>query len=210
MQTRLLRTSDLVIDVGANIGQFGREVRQLGCQAPIVSFEPLPAAFRSLKDNARNDSRWTVQECALGESRGTMTIHESANSVSSSLLTISDSHVSAEPSSMQVSDHVVQVSTLDAEVNARSGGLYLKIDTQGFELPVLAGGTATLDSVATIQLELSFVELYRGASDWLDVVRFVQQKDFAVAHVKPGFARSDGCLLQADMLFTKNQSARRH
>ena len=39
---------DAVIDVGANIGQYGRRLRAAGWSGPILSYEPIPELHEAL------------------------------------------------------------------------------------------------------------------------------------------------------------------
>src|SRR5690242_19513073 len=97
-----LRVHDinLVLDVGANTGQFGQNLRALGYTGHIVSFEPLSGAHRVLVKTASRDKKWSVpQKVAIGGHSGTVEIHVSANSVSSSVLAMLDAHVAAAPES---------------------------------------------------------------------------------------------------------------
>ena len=43
---------DCVLDVGANVGQFGDMLRTIGYMGTIVSFEPVDATFRTLAEHA--------------------------------------------------------------------------------------------------------------------------------------------------------------
>ena len=56
---------DLIIDVGANKGQFAFEVRRF-YKGLIMSFEPVLATFNVLKQNASDDKNWYVFNYALG------------------------------------------------------------------------------------------------------------------------------------------------
>src|SRR6056300_765065 len=47
-----------VIDVGANIGQYALELRDLNYKGDIVSFEPLEKEFQILEKKSFRDSKW--------------------------------------------------------------------------------------------------------------------------------------------------------
>src|SRR5262245_19414364 len=64
-----------VLDVGANVGDYGRELRRLGYRGRIVSFEPVAAAFAALRTRSLTDRDWRAHRLALGSRNGTATIH---------------------------------------------------------------------------------------------------------------------------------------
>ena len=64
------RKIDTVLDVGANVGQFGRRLRALGYNGDIVSFEPITLVFRELAATAARDRRWFTRQIALGDTNG--------------------------------------------------------------------------------------------------------------------------------------------
>jgi len=47
--------------------------------------------------------------------------------------------------------------------------IYLKIDTQGFELRVQKGADRSLSRIRTIQLEMPLTDLYKGEATFLDL-----------------------------------------
>jgi SAM-dependent methyltransferase len=67
-----------VLDVGANTGQFAKQLRNFGFFGKIVSFEPLSSAFELLRQNADSDPKWEVINCALGETNVTKEINVAA------------------------------------------------------------------------------------------------------------------------------------
>ena len=138
---------DVLIDVGANQGQFARRFRDRGFTGRIVSFGTHGRqAFNRLASEASSDRRWTVRRVALGDHPSTAELHVTANSVSSSLLPIGALHLLAEPASRHVRTETVQVSTLDNEMAEElpRSRFWLKVDVQGYEKVVLRGAPAVL------------------------------------------------------------------
>lgn len=199
---------DLIIDVGANTGIFGKEVRSAGYKGQIVSFEPLKEVFAKLKENTRNnDPRWEAHNCALGAENTNQTINVSANSHSSSILEILDTHTKAEATASYVGKEEIQIRTLDSifdDVKGNAKEIYLKIDTQGFELNVLKGASRSLQFINMIQLEMSLQPLYDGQPLYRDLIDFLQARGYSLIDIEPGFADiKTGTLLQFDGIFRK-------
>lgn len=197
---------DLVIDVGANAGQFAREMRHtLEYSGRIVSFEPLQSAFQDLQNNALDDANWEVVNLGLGERNEQRVLNIAGNSYSSSLLPMLDAHANAAPESMYIGSEVIEIATLDTVFDRMRGdarSIYLKIDTQGFEMPILLGAEKALPHINTIQLELSLTPLYKGQALYLDICRWLQERGYELVSVEPGFSDSEsGRLLQIDGVF---------
>ena len=208
-RARLLRALDinLVIDVGANIGQFGSEIRAAGYAGAILSIEPLSDAYPRLSARAECDGEWLTMRCALGESDGTSTIHIAGNSASSSLLDMLPDHERAAPETHYVGQETVNVRRLESileEQEALGERPYLKIDVQGYELAVLRGAGTHLGTLAAIQLELSLAELYAEAPTAREVDAFVTDAGYRLAGIEPGFTDpSTGRLLQMDGIYVR-------
>ena len=157
---------DLVLDVGANTGQYGALLRELGYRGRIMSFEPLGAAHDALSARAAPDPLWNVApRGAVGDRDGEIVINVAGNSASSSVLPMLAAHSDAAPHSQYVGTEPVALRRLDGlvgDVLPQARSSLLKIDTQGFEAAVLAGAPQTLAAASAVQLELSLVPLYEG------------------------------------------------
>jgi hypothetical protein len=79
----------------------------------------------------------------------------------------------------------------------------LKIDVQGAELSVLRGAEKTLESVDSIFVECSFVELYEGQALANEVIEFLAARGFSIAGVFGPAYDADGRCLQVDALFSR-------
>jgi FkbM family methyltransferase len=153
-----------LIDVGANIGQYGRELRRHGYKGAITSFEPLPAAFADLQQIAADDPRWRCEQTAVGESAGTLVMNVASHDIFSSARSLTRRNLAADPQTRTIATQEVPVATLDDLVGPMNG-LAVKIDVQGYEDQVVAGGQRTLSSASLIEMELSLTSLYEG--QWL-------------------------------------------
>ena len=76
---------NLVFDVGANSGQFGQELRENGYSSEIISFEPLSEPFEKLIETSKNDDKWHINKCAIGDIDGEIQVNIAGNSASSSI-----------------------------------------------------------------------------------------------------------------------------
>ena len=212
-RSRLLQSQkiDLVIDVGANSGQYGRLLRSIGYAGRIHSFEPMNSAWHQLQKTRAGDPKWSATQAALGETSGTMTLHVSENSISSSLLDLLPEHELNAPRSRYVSQEPVRLCRLDDifnDIRGDAAHTWLKLDVQGFEDKVLAGAEVSLASISMIQMELSLTPLYLGQRTFLPLCDYLQERHFELVGVEAGFQeRETGVLLQLDGIFRKQIDA---
>jgi FkbM family methyltransferase len=204
---------DVVLDVGANAGQFAHHLRRdLAFKGRIYSFEPLSVPFRRLQSRAAQDPDWHAFNFALGDVKGIATINVAANSESSSLLEMLPSHVEAAPQSKFVGTEDVDVRTLDAifdDLCQPGEGVYLKIDTQGFEGRVLQGADRSLPKIDTLQVEMSLTPLYSNELTFGELYQLLLGKGYAMVGLEPGFTNPQtGRLLQVDAIFHRLKDGR--
>jgi FkbM family methyltransferase len=197
---------DLILDVGANTGGYGLSLRELGFQGDILSFEPLAQAHSELTQAVTTDARWHIApRMAVGAEDGEIVINVAGNSTSSSVLPMHDAHIQAAPQSNYVGSEQVPLRRLDSlthPVLTPDRTTLLKIDTQGYEMPVLLGAKALLPHIRGIQLELSVIPLYEGQSLYRELIEWLGEQGFELWNLIPGFVdKSSGRLLQFDGIF---------
>ncbi len=207
MQALARHDVDLVLDVGANAGQFAAGLRNAGYSETIISFEPMSAEHRRLLNFSKSDARWKVApRMAIGDIDGSVEINIAFNSGSSSLLPMLDLHREAAPESVYAGKESVDIYRLDTiakqliEPNYKN--IFLKIDVQGYEWSVLEGARETVERVVGILCECSFSPLYAGEARWTSLIEKIEAMGYEVWGVLPGFSdpRTER-LLQADFLF---------
>jgi FkbM family methyltransferase len=212
---RLLRARDinLVLDVGANEGQWASQIRSRGYTGRIVSYEPLVGAHARLVSLAEDDPLWEIApRMALGAATGEAEINVSANLVSSSLLMMKEAHLSAAPDSEFIRAEKTPIQRLDevaAELFSKAGTrAFLKMEVQGFETAVLAGAAGVLPHITGIQAELSHVELYEGQSLFAETAAHIEGLGFELCALLPGFSDQEtGRMLQVDGVFFRGSAA---
>jgi FkbM family methyltransferase len=194
----------LVLDVGANTGQYATSLRLSGYRGDIISFEPLRDAYAGLHRAAADDPRWQTMNVALGASPERVPMHISANSYSSSFLPITSACIDAAPEAAYVGEEHVDVVTLDSLDLPEHVAILLKADVQGYEPEVLRGATRLLERTALLELELSLVPLYYGQELVHEVCASVRRAGFVPVAVGNPFCHPEtGEILSIDGLFRR-------
>ena len=197
---------DLVVDVGANTGQYAQELFSFGYKGKIVSIEPLSDAYNILKKKTENNPRWiTFDRCALGNEDGNIEINISENSVSSSILKVMNTHTDSEPGANIKSTEntlIYKFDTIAKKVLMDSKNTYFKIDTQGYEENILNGALQSIKLFKGIQVEMSFIQLYEGQKLYIDLINILNDHGFSIQSIEPAFTdKKSGRLLQVNGIF---------
>ena len=135
----LLKSGDVFIDVGANIGYLTAIGAGLvGKSGQVHSFEPVPEYFRRLEKMAmmNPDYRIVVNQCALGEKEGTGNICVARQNIGWNTMVPNFMKGGTLKETLRIS-----IDRLDSylEENAIEDVSLIKIDVEGFEFPVLKG-----------------------------------------------------------------------
>ena len=199
----LRRDLGTVVDVGANRGQFTLYALVRFPSAHIIAFEPLQGPRDQMAQLFKGQNRIEILPYALGETEGQVVMHHSEQEDSSSLLPIGGRQVAAYPSTGEVGTTRADIRTLDNILFRREfmRPALLKIDVQGFELPVLRGAAQSLRSFDQILVEASFVELYEGQALFPDISSHLEAHGFYLASGSISLSDPSGRWLQGDFVF---------
>jgi FkbM family methyltransferase len=218
---QLLRLLDIdcVLDVGANIGQYHEFLRlHAGYTGAVVSFEPVAEMYEGLKRAIRSDSSWTVHHLALGESDTTSQINVFTERTLSSLLPTNEKGLREMGYEKYLREtrldrvETISVRRLDSihlDVIPEHARVFLKSDTQGYDMAVMRGASGCLNRVLGIQIELSVREVYRGAPDYLEALAELTRMGYAITGFVPVQRDSTLRLITVDCVMVQQQEAER-
>jgi FkbM family methyltransferase len=182
----LFATSEIerVIDIGANRGQYHDFLRfDVEFTGPIHSVEPDPELAQAMRSRGADDSNWTVHEFALGRTPGRALFNRMQQSAYNSFRSPLSAAPEADPQNTVVAQFEVEVRRFDdlLPILGNMRRTFVKIDTQGFDLEVLAGGLEALAAVPLVQTEVSFQPIYDGIPGWADSIRAFEAQGFCFA-----------------------------
>ncbi len=202
----------LVIDGGANVGQYAKKTFKNGYTGKVVSIEPQIEAHQQLLAQVANYPTWQIyKRCALADVAGKAQINVTQNSESSSLLALTDSASQTDAGIAVIRQEEVEMTTLDIiakDLNflATHSAIYLKLDLQGHELKALQGATSLLQApqLKVVQLEMALHSTYQNEPDWLVLIDYMKISGFDLFYLFPGFTHSEtGQLLEMDGIFVR-------
>lgn len=162
--------ADIVIDIGANRGQFAQRLRSTGYAGKILSVEPLPDEHEHLLALSAADPHWTIApRVALGGEDGEITLYQYADSsLSSALKPVGNASGFAD--AVEVQTPLTTLDALIADHVPDGVKMFVKIDVQGLEMQVIAGGARTLDIAAGVSVELALQRIYQDEPGYLEVL----------------------------------------
>ena len=199
-----------VIDVGANYGQYGEFLRQIGYKGRIVSFEPVAKSFDLLAERAKSDPAWQVHRLAAGSANQPVEMNVMDSDQFSSLLPMNSYGRSRYPAQTVVTRvEQVNVVRLDSMMDEVTAGLdnprvYLKMDTQGYDLQVLEGASGCLPLVFGLQSEIALRPLYEGMPNYLISLAQLNALGFVITSVVPVSRDENFHVIEFDCLMSRN------
>lgn len=199
------KSYQMIVDVGANRGQFALASRYWCPSARILSFEPLIEPSMQFEKVFASDSGISLYREAIGPISTQSVMHVSSRDDSSSLLPITKLQDSLFPGTKERATTEVKVTRLNDVLGKGdiTAPALLKIDVQGYELQVLDGCKSLLISFDDIYIECSFVELYAGQALADEVIAWLGEQGFHLAGVYNMSYDNQGKSIQADFLFKK-------
>ena len=188
-----------IIDIGAYQGEWSRLAAKLFPGTPILMVEAQAEKKVFLDAVHRELPVADYILCLLGKADGSEVVFNVMETGSS---------IYSERSNMPRSERRLKMRTLDDILLERrlNGPLFIKLDVQGAELDVLAGGTSALQAAEVVQLEVALMPYNEGAPTANAVFQFMAERNFLVFDIA-GFVRpKPAYLAQIDVLFVRADS----
>jgi len=201
-----------VLDVGAHRGGYAAFLRDVGYRGHIVSFEPISDNYQVLYSRCADDPKWHVYRVALGDRDSVQEMNVFHETQLCSFLTPND-YCSAHMNrgEMVRGTERVDLRRLDTIFDEYLAGIeapriYLKIDTQGYDLKVLAGCGRRIDQVLALQSELSVKPIYNGMVSYLEALPKFRELGFEVSGMYPVNLDVSFRVIEFDCVMVRQQS----
>lgn len=198
------RNIDVVLDVGANKGFYSKHLRLIGFTGEILSFEPDPETFAHLRERAAGDPKWRVFNCALGDTAGEMDFHV----INTGGETVLSSAFKPLGEGLDMTIKKVPVRTVEEVLRTEgvpaSARIFMKMDTQGYDLMVFQGA-AGVGAIELIQSEISVVPLYEGMPHYTESLLRYEQGGFELIDLFLVNRTPSGGVLEYDALMARRR-----
>jgi FkbM family methyltransferase len=203
----LIKECDLVVDIGANNGQWMNSIRNHGYKGEAICIEPIKENYLKLK--TRNFDKTTTLNCAIGNKNGYIYINQASNDgQSSSILELDSYHKSAAPEIKWLGRKKVKIYKLSRILEtSQHNKIFVKIDTQGYEFEVLKSiNKRTLTKILAFEIETNLVSTYKNVTVIEDVIKLLRGFGFKPFRLQNGFGMPNfGQQLQVDIIFVRNE-----
>jgi FkbM family methyltransferase len=186
----------LVLDLGANIGDWTRDTLQTEPTISVIAVEPADESVVPLQARFASEPRVRVVQAAVADQPGEREFFIAAHSHVSSLhrprQEMDEEYWGA---GWTVRDTVrVPVTTIDELSDGRSVAL-IKLDVQGAEREALAGASDTLKRTNAVLMEVNFVSHYDGDTTFPSLHELMAELGFRLANLsQPRMSRSGAAL----------------
>lgn len=183
----LINPGDTVLDIGANLGEVSlNAAKMVGDAGKVFAFEPFPATFRKLQENAELNcfTNLCLVNKALGSETTTLTMfspqagNEGMNRIS-------------PEATFGSSETLVDVMPLDdfADAEELKKIDLIKLDVEGFEMYVLKGAIRSLKKFRPkLFVEVTDEYLTEQGSSASELIEFLLEQDYTLTHAENGEA----------------------
>ena len=191
---------ELIIDAGAYIGEWTRNVREIFPESTFVMIEAQSAKRNVLDEIARKYDNVNLEIALLGDAeRDNVEFFEMETG--SSIYEENTHHNRKKVS--------LKMRTLDAVVEKYPvrGSCFIKMDVQGAEIDILKGAPQLLKRTDFILLEVSTLNYNQNAPEFAEVVKFMKDIGYVLFDICDEHRILENqVLFQVDLIFAKESA----
>ncbi len=184
----------VIVDVGAAYGEVSQKILSKFPNYQFLLFEPILKSYTQLVEKFQKNHNVHIFNNAVGETKDKLVMNIALSDNSSSLLDFSDESDMNNffTERVKLTDkQEVDVTTLDNELNDYSKISLIKIDVQGFEVPVLKGATETLKKTKYVLCEMMNHDVYLNSPQYYDIDSYLRKSGFKLKILTPGLIREN-------------------
>ncbi len=194
---------DLIIDVGANSGQFSKVASHFYPLSNLMVFEPLPNLYPKIAKLFKNNPNINTYNIALGNETGTIKFNKNKFGHISSILDINSENNHYPKQENDLTQIEVGIKTLDSFNLLNKGKVLLKLDIQGYELEVLKGAEKALNTINYIVVEANLEQLYTNQPSFTEMNNYLNSKGFEVKGMLDFNLGNKNKFIEIDLLYKK-------
>ncbi len=173
---KFVAISDIVIDIGANIGLYALLEAKLATEGKVYAIEPIPQNLDLLKANIESNNLKNVEVFPLAISdrtgKGQMYTYDKRNLASFNL-----------NENARVTGSVdVSVMTLDGFIKAHVEGppSFIRFDVEGHEVEIIKGATDLLSGKSPLKIFMEVHGVYVNQEELHSLLDMLEQNEFNV------------------------------
>jgi FkbM family methyltransferase len=176
----------VVVDGGANVGDWTSAVLDVIRPDVVHAFEPFPELAACLEDRFQDVSGVIVHAAALGRAAGRSTLNVTRHSHNASLRSPTEEAQRLLGSDADIVEKIDVPVVALSEVIAEPIDL-LKLDLQGYELEAIAGAGQALATTSWVLIEVSLRSLYEGEASFVELDRALVDHGFRLMNLSRPF-----------------------
>jgi FkbM family methyltransferase len=204
------RDPGVVLDVGANNGSWALSILRTLPVKRLLAFEPQPDVCAA---TAMRLAAFPGAQCfpvALGEHEATLSLRiEGTNDLASFLPLRDEVKPTYHAEGHALREVNVPVRRLDDYTRDIDRIGIFKLDVQGFESQVVAGGERTLAKTDCMIIEVNYESHYEGDTTFDGTHRLLADRGFRVYAISAPWFSEDGHPMWADAVYVRNGLATR-
>jgi FkbM family methyltransferase len=201
---------DGVIDIGANVGDFSKEIRKFGYKGHIYLVEPLSAPFEILSRRFLRDKFTSSFNGIINSECGWQEIYHWGDSTTASVLKLHENRGKHHNYLVENGRQLSQSKSIDCLIFSdlilsSKKRLFIKLDVQGAENLILSNLQKVASRVSLIQVETGIQKIYKDGSHISETIQLLEKNNFTIVSiVTERFNSAWSAAVDVDLLAVRN------